>query len=559
MRARVCVAFLILPSLLLSLSDSLAQPWRHGGGRGGFMGPMHRGALLQSHFVASSNCAFCHTSLWDAAGEDVSIDSNWRSTMMAHASRDPLWQAKMHSEVLRNPQLQAVIEERCSRCHTPMARTEARLDGASGGLLDEGFLNPANALYHLAREGVSCTLCHQIQSVNFGQKESFSGSYTIGEDRVLFGPFVNPFMMPMLRMTGFRPLYSTHVEGSELCATCHTLYVPVVDRKGNVVKEAPEQTLYLEWRHSRFGDGKNNDDRSCQDCHMPEAAGGVPLARMPHHLLPRSPFAKHYFVGGNVFLLTLLKNNASEAGVDASPSELDATIARTSKQLQTRTADVSLEKVKRAGDLLEIIVKVTNRAGHKLPSGFPSRRAWIHLAVTDGSGNAVFESGRFRGDGSITGNRADGDPSAFEPHHEVIDRPDRVQIYEAIAMDTEGAVTYTLLRAAEHVKDNRLLPEGFDKSTAAHDIKPDGEALNDQNFTGGSDLVTYRVATGNAKSPFTIKAEILYQTVSFAFVRDLLELSAGSSYVRQFGTLYSGASNMPVVVAHTEMQYQGAD
>ena len=44
-------------------------------------------------FTHSENCVACHNNLSTATGEDVSIGTTWRSTMMANSARDPYWHA----------------------------------------------------------------------------------------------------------------------------------------------------------------------------------------------------------------------------------------------------------------------------------------------------------------------------------------------------------------------------------------------------------------------------------------------------------------------------------
>ncbi len=120
-----------------------------------------------------------------------------------------------------------------------------------------------------------------------------------------------------------------------------------------------------------------------------------------------------------------------------------------------------------------------------LATGFPARRAWLHLTVQDANGQVVFESGATNPDGSILGNDNDLDPAAYEPHYLSIDSPEQVQIYEAIMGNVDGQVTTILLAAAQYLKDNRLLPTGFDKSSVLDDIAVRGTALGDDDFGAG--------------------------------------------------------------------------
>ncbi len=499
------------------------------------------------HFAGSGNCATCHTDLTDSAGNDVSIDSHWRSTMMANAAKDPLWQAKVSSEVARTPALQEVIEGKCVTCHMPMANIEATTAGDPALMLDDGFSHPDHPQHAAAMDGVSCTVCHQIQDEALGEPESFSGHFafdadTAKPDRAIFGPFANPEQKQMRNETGFTPVQSAHVEDSGLCATCHTLYTPYVDAAGNIAGEFPEQTPYLEWEHSDFA-----DTQSCQQCHMPQADGEVVVATRPGYLAARAPFVQHHFVGGNSFMLNIFKNNSATLQLTAPVDALETTYNRIINQLQTTTAELSIISLEQQGNTLTAQVQVDHKTGHKFPTGFPSRRAWLHVTVVDTAGKTVFESGQPQADGSIIGSDSDENVGGYEPHYDLITRPDQVQIYEALMENTDGDLTYTLLRGAGYLKDNRLLPAGFDKETAPADIAVYGQATADDNFTGAVDQITYQVDTAGFSGPFTISVEMLYQTAAYPFMQDLRQDTTDN--VIRFNQLYDTTDKTPVLIA----------
>jgi hypothetical protein len=220
-------------------------------------------------------------------------------------------------------------------------------------------------------------------------------------------------------------------------------------------------------------------------------------------------------------MLGLFNRFRSELAVVAAPAELDNAVARTKNYLQTAAAAVALENVTLADGRLDADVVVRNLSGHKLPTAYPSRRVWLRVAVRDAAGRDVFVSGAVAPTGDIAGNDNDADGTRFEPHYREIDSPDEVQIYEPILGSATGAVTTGLLSATVYLKDNRIAPRGFAKTTAPADVAVHGDARADADFVGGQDRVHYRIDVTNASGPFTIDAEVWYQSVGFRWAQNL--------------------------------------
>jgi len=260
------------------------------------------------------------------------------------------------------------------------------------------------------------------------------------------------------------------VQQSGLCATCHTRFTHSL-APGAAGATLPEQTPYLEWQQSAY-----KDSQSCQACHMPVVNEDIPLSQVLGQ--PRAGVSRHSFLGGNFFMMRMLNRFRMDLGVRASPQEMGAAIARTERHLQEDTARVTVVRAERTGDTLAVDLDVENLAGHKLPTAYPSRRVWVHLAVSDSTGKVVFESGAFAKDGRIVGNDNDANPATFEPHHTQISQGDQVQVYESMLVDPAGKLTTGLLTGARYVKDNRLLPRGMNKSPTG-DVAVYGQAAGD--------------------------------------------------------------------------------
>jgi len=192
--------------------------------------------------------------------------------------------------------------------------------------------------------------------------------------------------------------------------------------------------------------------------------------------------------------------------------------------------------------------------GHKFPTSFPSRRAWLHVTVTDALGKVIFESGGYDETGEIFGNENDENPAAYEPHYDLISAPDQVQIYEPIMKDVSGQVTTFQMLASGYLKDNRLLPDGFDKQNPPPVSSVIGEAMQDSSFTGGSDSITYQVQTNGAAGPFTVQVELLYQSVSYRWAKNVLDSQTEES--QTFGRMLEQTGNIPVVIASQTVQSQ---
>ena len=382
-----CVLFVAVLLFTGQMPAAIAQPAQNAGMR------VHD--LL---FTTSSHCVACHSQVKAPNGEDISIGFDWRASIMANSGRDPYWQASIRRETLDHPMLADKIEDTCTTCHMPMERFQAKAQGGQGRAFryfdaihsSSALIEPKGNLHHaknpmasLAGDGVSCTLCHQIQPGNLGQQASLDGNFEIDkqnppEHRLIYGPFPEPDtgrVRLMHSAVGFTQLQGDHIKRAELCATCHTLYTDAVDDMGKPAGRLPEQVPFFEWKHSVY-----SGQQTCQGCHMDAVPGAAPITSI--HAQNHEGVKRHTFSGGNAFMLRILKDHKSELGVAAKPSELEAAARRAEALLAERTADVAIGAPSVAGGRLTFDVTSTSRVGHKLPTAYPARRGLASRHIT---------------------------------------------------------------------------------------------------------------------------------------------------------------------------------
>ena len=249
-------------------------------------------------------------------------------------------------------------------------------------------------------------------------------------------------------------------------------------------------------------------------------------------------------------MLKLMKAFKSDLGIAASDVVLDSVIARTQRQLSQYSVSLSLESDWNSTNELVSTVAVENLTGHKFPTAYPSRRAWLVFTIIDDLGDTVFTSGTWDNTYEITAL-----DSSYEPHHDIITTPEQVQIYQAIPKDHNENKTYTLLRIAGYLKDNRIPPRGYTSNGIAADSTAIlGAAGTDTNFNKdgntegtGIDRVTYQVQGLNTSRSYTVDAKMVYQTLAPRFVDDLLSHN-GIDEVDKFASYYNQVPNIPFTV-----------
>lgn len=473
------------------------------------------GPVETERFRDAEACAQCHLVaddtpvLHDETGANVSPVLLWRSSMMANAARDPYYLAVVAEELARAPSDVAEIETLCTRCHAPAGSEEA---GTSAHLTFDELTAGTSKTAMLARGGVTCTLCHQITEANLAGDGAFTGKFSIDYQRKIYGPYTNPNTSPMMLIVNYEPTYGAHINSSALCGSCHTVIVPTP--AGEVV----EQATYLEWRSSELA-----ADRPCQTCHVPsvddqDRAISTPIASFPASLAPRQPVGRHTFVGGNSYVLSLLADAIEWSGAGIPASEFTASAARDDEHLAT-AARVTVPDAHREGGAVVVTVRVENQTGHKLPTGYPSRRVWLHVTARAG-GEVVFESGAVDAQGAIVDGA--GKPLPAQPHRDTVTSPDEVQVWEATLVDSAGNPTHRALNARRYGKDDRILPAGFAPTGTDATRTAIVGVGSDASFVPGSDDVTYRF---DAPPGTTIDIELLYEALRPEIV-DALDASA---------------------------------
>lgn len=502
-------------------------------------------------FPNAKACSGCHgrdplgKALVTSLGEDVNIYDDWRSSMMANSARDPFWRAKVTHETLINPAHSMDLQDKCTSCHAPSGHYQAKLhDKKTHYTLANLYTDT------LGLDGVNCQMCHAQAPALIGSLHSGALNFDTNKIRIAYGPYEKVFDPPMREFVGITPMFGEQISDAGVCAGCHTLITKSVDSNGQYTGGTfVEQATYHEWLNSRYD--AQHDQITCQGCHLPQIPDAVVISGNYQFLNNKFPFGVHEMAGANVPMLKLMKENRVTLDIPAKPEHFDSTLAATLRMLQQKTLDLKLETGALTGDSVYFSLKMVNKAGHKFPSGYPARRAWVEFEVRDQIGKSVFHSGRMNPDFSLP----DEDPG-FEPHYQTIDRPDQVQIYELVPGDIAGSFTTVLERGHIGLKDNRLVPQGFLRTDPAYDTtRIIGAALTDPDFnhsaagvegTGG-DVLHFRLKNEGYTGYLSVTARVWYQSLPPKWMIPMFAFS--SPEIDAFKAMFDAVDRSPVLVA----------
>ncbi len=621
------------------------------------------------HFLTSDNCIGCHGGLGGPPygttmflqtgpnygdGYNISEYGEWRWSPMGLAGRDPIFFAQLESEfalleAAGAGELTSNLGTTCLSCHGAMGQRQLQIDAHANphaGLDPNEFKVDYTLLYapltkaeeekqkadgtyaynqygSLAREGISCAVCHHIApperaegQPHYNKLDTYLMNGTTGVFRLtgadrLIGPYDNVRQKPMENAMGIAPVRDGYIKDSELCGACHTINLPNVDadkdeplegytaadqavfnqaaRNGSEYLKAEfgvtfpkaltefqhsvEQATYLEWVNSIYSEDATK--KTCQQCHMKsdfrsvDGSLSVPsittqIAAIQDTTLPdvanrlppkeidvpfREDYRRHNYVGLNVFLVEMLRQFQAEMGLSRTDPMTYATngaqlsIDTMALQAAEETADVSLDLSEGYGGLVAK-VSVTNKTGHRLPSGVGFRRAFLEVRAVGKNGETLWCSGCTNGAGVIVDDTGTALPTEFldvvpegketalyQPHYRVITDQTQVQIYEELTQNAEREFTTSFVHRVYHPKDNRLTPLGalvpgtseFQKKFGDSEVTsafmkatlPEGRAAKDPDFVPGSDRLEYRIALPEGINPehVTVSATLYSQAI----------------------------------------------
>ena len=436
-----------------------------------------------------------------------------------------------------------------------------------------------------------------------------TGRLPRGEPDEIYGPIADEEITskPMENALGLTPKYDPLIKSSRLCGSCHTVNLPNVDQPiapqaRTMLDEEPvdpvfrsfkhtiEQATYLEWLNSAYQDEYPEYNKtperakSCQGCHMPEGFKSVDgklhvkrlkgrIAAIQDHTHPEADhlegaddikvrfrekgISRHKFRGLNAMLLMMFEQFNETLGVrktdfmmgtDGISQALEGYL----RQARDDTVDLEVETEISDGSLLTVDVEVTNKAGHRFPSGVAFRRAFLELLVieeTEEGDHVVWSSGRTNSVGALVDQNGKVLPTEFfergpdgteqyQPHHEVITRQDQVQVYEELIKNAQGDFTTSFIRRQKHVKDNRLLPFGWHLRGPVPDqyaklkyfidaTHPGQDAVRDADYVDGKgrDRIRYELSLPEGVDPdkVTVRATLYYQSIPPYWLRQRFE------------------------------------
>lgn len=562
--------------------------------------------LKSPQFVTSAQCLGCHSGLSNSGlgpsmvilpDVNVSPYGEWRWSPMGLAGRDPVFYSQLDSELAYlkpQPPKQQLVVNTCMNCHGAMGKKSFAAEHPNEDFKVDFVYDtdPSTVGFRygsLARDGISCLVCHQMAAPTDGSLSYFlthkiNGNFDLTPHDQLNGPFKDKEITtyPMDTALGVKPKYDGYIQSPQMCGSCHTIQLPVLDSP-HPDETSVEQATYPEWLNSDYRNEYGSvgaTPKTCQDCHMPTSyinhaenmsvpqlqtrmaiVQDLTLPATEHLATPdqlnvryrTEGFRRHELLGTNGFLLQMFLQPVDKDGnheilgvrmkdyMSGFTTDLENAVDNVVEQAQNITASLAITRFDVQGGKLIAEVTVSNLAGHRFPSGVGFRRAFLEFQASM-NGKTFWTSGTTNSKGEITDSNGKVLPTEYftggkyQPHFSQsnpIRSSDQVQIYEELTQDVNHQFTTSFTRRDFEIKDNRLLPAGW-SFQGPPDLKisepfleatrPKGTAREDPIYLAGRgrSIVRYEIPLppGATAENVNAKVSLYLQTLPPYFLAD---------------------------------------
>ncbi|MGE5187142.1 MAG: multiheme c-type cytochrome [Acidobacteriota bacterium] len=290
------------------------------------------------------SCSTCHP---DAAAQ-------WATSPHSFASfGNPIYRVSV--ELVRSD-IGKRASNHCGGCHDmPLA-----VDGSLMGEIPSHDLR--------AHSGVSCRLCHGIESVT----KDGNGSYVWSS-----APLDAPVMGDAASIARHRAQVSVKKLGTEICVGCHRGFLSPDMGDGMPVHlsglDEPGAWRSSAWAGNGTGRVDKVDQKTCIDCHMEREPASANEYGAKHGTI-----ASHRFLGGHTWM-------AAMRG--------DADHLRRLQAKLAGIASIDVEPAPGAANSFDVVVR-NLLVGHRFPGGvLDIQDTWIEVEVLDAAGKRIAESG----------------------------------------------------------------------------------------------------------------------------------------------------------------------
>lgn len=338
-------------------------------------------------FISAARCASCHTD----------VHPQWRESAHANSFREPFYQKNVNDLIA---QRDIAFTRHCESCHNPPALF-------SGALTK----NPQFKNRPFDEDGVSCIVCHSIESVN----GKGIGGYVMGEPALLqktdgtkIAEATDQQILDNVE-DHKRAMTRDIIKQPEFCASCHKSQVPkeLNDykflRAFAVGDELQQSSFSKESPHPFYVRNKE----TCNTCHMQtEPAKYFDVSAKSDGVI-----ASHRWAAANTAIPAFYGYTEQLEAVQKflRDDKMGVDIFALHRQAKGKSKPKLIAPVNRKdfkleeGDIITADVVVTNKnIGHSFP---PELRdfyeAYVEFTVSDAADKVLYKSGYIKSDGHL--------------------------------------------------------------------------------------------------------------------------------------------------------------